>query len=83
MVKSYVHAVGVACGKISVSPYSDEPGPSSHPVSYFARAEARRPAQDFHVKDITLADWGRKEISVAEHEMPGLISCRRKFGLLR
>ncbi len=35
---------------------------------------------DFHVKDITLADWGRKEISVAEHEMPGLISCRKKFG---
>jgi adenosylhomocysteinase len=39
-----------------------------------------RPALDFHVKDITLADWGRKEISVAEHEMPGLISCRKKFG---
>ncbi len=39
-----------------------------------------RPALDFHVKDITLPDWGRKEISVAEHEMPGLISCRKKFG---
>jgi len=39
-----------------------------------------RSAHDFHVKDITLADWGRKEISVAEHEMPGLISCRKKFG---
>ncbi|MEI6106610.1 MAG: adenosylhomocysteinase [Opitutae bacterium] len=37
-------------------------------------------AQDFHVKDITLADWGRKEISVAEHEMPGLVSVRKKFG---
>ena len=37
-------------------------------------------AQDYHVKDITLADWGRKEISVAEHEMPGLISVRKKFG---
>jgi adenosylhomocysteinase len=37
-------------------------------------------AQDFHVKDITLADWGRKEISVAEHEMPGLVSVRQKFG---
>jgi adenosylhomocysteinase len=35
---------------------------------------------DFHVRDITLADWGRKEISVAEHEMPGLISVRKKFG---
>jgi adenosylhomocysteinase len=37
-------------------------------------------APDFHVKDITLADWGRKEISVAEHEMPGLVSVRKKFG---
>ena len=35
---------------------------------------------DYHVKDITLADWGRKEISVAEHEMPGLMSVRKKFG---
>jgi len=32
------------------------------------------------VKDITLADWGRKEIAVAEHEMPGLMSIRKKFG---
>ena len=37
-------------------------------------------AADFKVKDITLADWGRKEISIAEHEMPGLISVRKKFG---
>ncbi|HRE04567.1 MAG TPA: adenosylhomocysteinase [Opitutaceae bacterium] len=36
--------------------------------------------QDFHVKDLTLADWGRKEINVAEHEMPGLTALRRKFG---
>ena len=35
---------------------------------------------DFHVKDIKLAGWGRKEISIAEHEMPGLMSCRKKFG---
>jgi len=37
-------------------------------------------ATDFKVKDLTLADWGRKEISVAEHEMPGLMSVRKKFG---
>jgi adenosylhomocysteinase len=36
--------------------------------------------QDFHVKDMSLAEWGRKEISVAEHEMPGLMAIRRKFG---
>src|SRR5678815_3712323 len=36
--------------------------------------------QDFQVKDLGLADWGRKEISVAEHEMPGLMAVRKKFG---
>src|SRR2546423_11891412 len=44
------------------------------------RNGASRAAADFHVKDITLAEWGRKEISVAEHEMPGLMSIRKKFG---
>src|SRR6187402_2106313 len=39
-----------------------------------------KPAADYLVKDIGLADWGRKEISVAEHEMPGLVSVRKKFG---
>src|ERR1700735_1571882 len=33
----------------------------------------------FKVADLTLADWGRKEISIAEHEMPALISIRRKY----
>jgi len=33
---------------------------------------------DFHVRDISLADWGRKEITIAEQEMPGLISIRQK-----
>jgi adenosylhomocysteinase len=32
----------------------------------------------YKVKDITLADWGRKEIQIAENEMPGLMSIRRK-----
>ncbi|MDR1886596.1 MAG: adenosylhomocysteinase, partial [Prevotellaceae bacterium] len=31
------------------------------------------------VKDITLADWGRKEIEIAEKEMPGLMSIRKKY----
>jgi adenosylhomocysteinase len=34
---------------------------------------------NYKVKDITLADWGRKEIEIAEKEMPGLISIRRKY----
>ena len=36
--------------------------------------------QDYLVKDISLAEWGRKEIAVAEHEMPGLMSVRKKYG---
>lgn len=36
--------------------------------------------QDYHVKDISLAEWGHKEIAIAEHEMPGLISIGEKFG---
>ncbi len=45
-----------------------------------ATATAPKSGQDFHVRDLSLADWGRKEISVAEHEMPGLMAVRKKFG---
>src|SRR5208282_4144379 len=34
---------------------------------------------DFKVADLSLAEWGRKEISIAESEMPGLMSIRRKY----
>ncbi len=34
---------------------------------------------DYKVKDITLADWGRKEITIAEKEMPGLMALREKY----
>src|SRR6478672_1871381 len=36
-------------------------------------------ATDFKVADLSLAEWGRKEISIAEHEMPGLVSIRNKY----
>src|SRR5881275_1767294 len=47
-----------------------------------ARAEPARaqPATDYVVKDVSLADWGRKEISIAETEMPGLMAVREEFG---
>ena len=35
---------------------------------------------DYKVRDIGLADFGRKEIEIAEHEMPGLMSTREKYG---
>jgi adenosylhomocysteinase len=37
----------------------------------------------FKVKDLSLAEWGRKEIEMAEKEMPGLMAIRRKYGQLK
>ena len=37
-------------------------------------------SNDYKVADISLADWGRKEISIAEVEMPGLMALREEFG---
>ena len=39
-----------------------------------------KPAVDCVVKDLSLAEWGRKEIEIAETEMPGLMACRAEFG---
>ena len=36
-------------------------------------------SEDYKVADITLADWGRKEIAIAQTEMPGLMSLREKY----
>ena len=38
---------------------------------------------DYKVKDISLAEWGRKEIAIAETEMPGLMALRAEFGAAR
>ncbi len=46
------------------------------------RAHAK-PAHDYIVADMSLADWGRKEIAIAEHEMPGLMAIRRKYAPLQ
>jgi adenosylhomocysteinase len=40
-------------------------------------------SNDYIVKDISLADWGRKEISIAETEMPGLMAMRAEYGQQR
>jgi adenosylhomocysteinase len=40
---------------------------------------AIKSSPDFLVKDLALADWGRKEIAIAETEMPGLMAIRREF----
>src|ERR1041384_1537788 len=42
-------------------------------------AATQNQTADFKVADLALADWGRKEISIAEHEMPGLMAIRAKY----
>ncbi len=37
-------------------------------------------SQDYKVKDLSLADWGRREIAIAETEMPGLMALRSEYG---
>jgi adenosylhomocysteinase len=37
-------------------------------------------SDDYHVADLSLADWGRREIAIAETEMPGLVALREEFG---
>src|ERR1700759_4556159 len=41
---------------------------------------AQAPSGDYVVKDLSLADFGRKEIDIAETEMPGLMALRQEFG---
>ena len=48
----------------------------AHPFEA-ARAAGREP---FKVADLSLAESGRKEIRLAEHEMPGLMAVREKYG---
>ena len=40
-------------------------------------------AEKYKVKDISLADWGRAEINLAEKEMPGLMALREKYGTVK
>lgn len=42
-------------------------------------AKGYQTPNDFVVADLALADWGRKEIAIAEHEMPGLMATRKKY----
>ncbi len=41
-------------------------------------AVTKEMTHDYKVADLSLADWGRKELDIAEHEMPGLMSIRKK-----
>jgi adenosylhomocysteinase len=51
--------------------------PRSKPTKSPGKGETK---DDFKVRDLSLADWGRKTIQVSEHEMPGLMAIRAKYG---
>lgn len=57
---------------MTASPKTSSPKTSSTKTS--------RAATDYVVKDIGLAEWGRKEIAIAETEMPGLMATREEYG---
>lgn len=44
------------------------------------KTKSREVSGDYKVRDMSLADWGRKEIEMAEKEMPGLMALREEFG---
>ena len=50
------------------------------PAVFFCSKLWESDMQDYKVKDIGLADWGRKEIAIAETEMPGLMALREEYG---
>ncbi|MCB2216516.1 adenosylhomocysteinase [Desulfofustis glycolicus] len=50
------------------------------PISTIVASGDSIPNDDFRVADISLADWGRREIDIAEQEMPGLMATREKYG---
>src|SRR5690606_40570791 len=50
------------------------------PPSRIRRPTVMAAPTDYIVKDISLAEWGEKEISLAETEMPGLMALRDEFG---
>jgi adenosylhomocysteinase len=53
---------------------------ASKPAAAAKPAAHKISAADYRVADIGLADWGRKEIAIAETEMPGLMALRAEFG---
>ena len=44
-----------------------------------ASATVEKTGSEYKVADMSLADWGRKEITIAEQEMPGLMAIRNKY----
>jgi adenosylhomocysteinase len=64
----------------SAPPTSDVQTSEGEHVSVTLTADSAGSVSDFKVADLSLATFGRKEIDLAEHEMPGLMALRREFG---
>ena len=56
------------------------PGWSGRTKGVSPMSQVQPATEDYKVADISLADWGRKEIAIAETEMPGLMALRDEFG---
>ncbi|MBN1174172.1 MAG: adenosylhomocysteinase, partial [Micromonosporaceae bacterium] len=56
------------------------PGTAGTPATHLAGRSTGLAAGDFNVADLQLAAFGRKEIEMAQHEMPGLMAIRAEFG---
>jgi adenosylhomocysteinase len=54
--------------------------PSIEAYSPLSASLTAQPPPNYRVRDISLADWGEKEIAIAEHEMPGLMALRAEYG---
>jgi adenosylhomocysteinase len=61
-------------------PNEHAPAPQGENVTITLTPDSAGTVHDFKVKDLSLAAFGRKEIDLAEHEMPGLMALRREFG---
>src|SRR5688572_2511605 len=57
----------------------ESPHVQTQQLHFMSTATVSTHAADFQVRDISLADWGRKEIGIAEQEMPGLMTIRQKY----
>jgi adenosylhomocysteinase len=64
----------------NVQEYPDQALPEGEIVAVTLTADSAGSVSDFKVADLSLAEFGRKEITLAEHEMPGLMALRREFG---
>ncbi|HEU0009041.1 MAG TPA: adenosylhomocysteinase [Verrucomicrobiae bacterium] len=64
--------------QLAASRKSKSKAPAPKPAAALKVSGNGKP--DFHVRDLSLDEWGRKSIEIAEHEMPGLMAIRKKYG---